>query len=223
MMAVHWSAVKNTKTILRNGIRKSKRGVFCFPLTGIASLDRWWAQAFRDWRPRTQYNGFVFRIVQEDLPARWSHWVFEGDTKLIQSLAELQRKVRETIIWRVGEKYRDHLQEQHALSWDDTNDAIRARLSANDSTSLRSKESDIRFLYDAIGAQLIVEDPNLVNRWKNEPGWMTYVLEDYQLVLSRSIDPRRIQRVISASQKSGRQRIRKLRLDRNDHHGSIAS
>jgi hypothetical protein len=72
MLAVHWSPVKNTKNILHNGIHKSKGGVYCFPLTGQPSLDKWWANAFRRRRPRTAYNGFVFRIVQSDLPA--SFW-----------------------------------------------------------------------------------------------------------------------------------------------------
>jgi predicted Zn-dependent protease len=37
MLVVHWSPVKNTRRILRTGIRKSPEGLFCFPLTGLAT------------------------------------------------------------------------------------------------------------------------------------------------------------------------------------------
>ena len=114
MLVVHWSPVKNTKNILRNGIRKTKRGLFCFPLTGHVHVDRWWAQAFRSWEPRTQYNGFVFRITQGDLPATFDHWGLAE--KSIFTVDELSMDLRERIAWWMALEqsgnHHEELQEQ---------------------------------------------------------------------------------------------------------------
>jgi hypothetical protein len=73
MLVVHWSPVKNTRRILKNGIRKSGRGVYCFPLTGDRSLDRYWRLLFRGGRP-LEYNGFVFRLTPDDIPVCFGHF-----------------------------------------------------------------------------------------------------------------------------------------------------
>ena len=44
MLAVHWSPVKNICHILRTVIRKSRHGLFCFPLAGDFYADRWWVK-----------------------------------------------------------------------------------------------------------------------------------------------------------------------------------
>jgi hypothetical protein len=77
MLAVHWTPVNNTKTILKNGITKSKKGLYCFPLTGHKSLDRWWINFFNQCgvRHKKKYNGIVFRLKQQDLPAYFGHWI----------------------------------------------------------------------------------------------------------------------------------------------------
>lgn len=46
MLAIHWTPVNNAKNILKKGIQKNKNGVYCFPLTGIAHLYRWWVNFF---------------------------------------------------------------------------------------------------------------------------------------------------------------------------------
>ena len=76
MLVIHWSAVKNTKKILKNGITKSKNGLYCFPLTGNKKLDHWWVTAFNQYgyrKHRVQYNGFIFKIEKEDMPACFGH------------------------------------------------------------------------------------------------------------------------------------------------------
>ena len=76
MLAIHWSPVNNTKRILKNGISKSKNGLYCFPLTGHKNIDHWWVKTFKTCRKgsRVQYNGFIFRIEQNDMPAYFGHW-----------------------------------------------------------------------------------------------------------------------------------------------------
>lgn len=65
MLVIHWSPVNNSKHILKNGIRKNQRGVYCFPLTGHRSLDKWWMKALKRYRKDgKKYNGFIFRVEE---------------------------------------------------------------------------------------------------------------------------------------------------------------
>ena len=110
MLAVHWTPVSNTKGILKNGITKSKKGLFCFPLTGHKFLDRWWLYFFNQCgvRARKQYNGIVFRLKQQDMPAYFGHWVGAINNsdfkKEITDLKTLGQEFREAITWRLGEE-----------------------------------------------------------------------------------------------------------------------
>ena len=96
MLAIHWSPVKNTKNILKNGITKSKTGLYCFPLTGNYTMDKRWISILS--RSRKRYNGFVFKIEKEDLPAVFDEWIgyTTGDKfKMeIKSLEELESRYR---------------------------------------------------------------------------------------------------------------------------------
>lgn len=73
MLAVHWSPVKNTKRILKNGISKSENGLYCFPLTGQKSVDQWWVINRWKYRKPSRYDGFIFKIEREDMPAYFGH------------------------------------------------------------------------------------------------------------------------------------------------------
>jgi len=109
MLAVHWAPVSATKRILKNGIVKSNKGLYCFPLTGHKALDRWWLNFFNQCgvRQRKKYNGIVFRVKQQDLPAYFGHWggATNQDTfkKEILTLKQLGIEFKKTIIWRLGE------------------------------------------------------------------------------------------------------------------------
>ena len=54
----------------------------------------------------------------------------------------------------------------------------------------------------------------IVEMLKGDPAFMTDVFENYQLILSRSIAPERIMRVISANSDSGRTRVQKSKQAR---------
>ena len=110
MLAVHWTPVSNTKTIFKNGITKSKKGLYCFPLTGLKSLDRWWIYFFNQCgaRQRKKYNGIVFRLKEEDMPAYFGDWIGATNRddfkKEITVLKTLGTEYRQTILWRIGEE-----------------------------------------------------------------------------------------------------------------------
>ncbi len=65
--------------------------------------------------------------------------------------------------------------------------------------------------FDAVGERLIREDPHLYSRYVRDPAWMKLVFEDYQIILSHSVDHTRIIRTIAATQRTGRQRLREHR------------
>jgi hypothetical protein len=188
MLAVHWAPVNNTKHILKNGIARSKRGVYCFPLTGHRSLDRWWIHFFNQCkvRPRKSYNGIVFRIEQEDLPAYFGHW--GGATnrdvfpKEILDLKQLGHQFRETILWRLGEE----------IARKDNLDAgIRDPAKWN-------------ALYLGLAELALRDDPRLFARKYNDQDFMGYAFEDYQIVLANPIPAKRIIKVLPQGNAFGR-------------------
>lgn len=178
MLAVHWTPVNNTKSILKNGIRKSKTGLYCFPLTGIQQLDKWWVNFFNQGRVRARkkYNGIVFRITQDDLPASFGHWV--GDLDLnITDLKTLESEYRETVLWRIGEQ-------------------IAADRSLED-----WKDSD-KFMPFAEAA--IKNNPGLLHEHMRSFDFMRFTFEDYQIILSKAIAADRIIKVIPQGNEFGR-------------------
>lgn len=183
MLVVHWSPVKNTKGILRNGITAGKDSAsHFFPLTGHRSVDRWWAQAFRSWRPRTQYNGFVVRLTDDDMPATFCHWIQwavdnGGHAPMRQSIDELTAEYRDTILWRIGETVAD---------------------------SSSGNEAEL-------GRKVVEADPEAYNRLRTDPNWMRWVFEDYEIKVFKSVPASRIQRAFAGSAKSGRQRRREFK------------
>lgn len=188
MLAIHWSPVKNTKRILRSGIRANKGRVFCFPLTGHDTVDRWWVRLFQHSKTCSigQYNGFVFRVTEEDLPAQFSDWIVDaiGQAKWFESLPELESEFRKMLLFRIGETYN------------------------------RMPESTVDL--ESLGEKLVREDPMLHSRFTQDPEWMNWVFSDYQIVLSGSVSAKRIIRTVAGSQQSGRQRVRKFRESIDD-------
>jgi len=195
MLAVHWTPVSNTKSVLKNGITKSKNGLYCFPLTGIRSLDRWWIHFFNQkysTRKRKKYNGIIFRIKQEDLPAYFGSW--PGATtrhdfeKEITSIKALGTEYRETLLWRLGE-------------------LLARNLNLNTSIWGHEKETEI-FL--KLADLEIQKSPKAFVQKTADINFMTYALEDYQIVLTKSIAANRILKVLPQGDEFGRvHRLRK--------------
>lgn len=188
MLAVHWTPVSNTKGILKNGITKSKKGLFCFPLTGHKSLDRWWLYFFNQCgvRARKQYNGIVFRLKQQDMPAYFGHWIGATNKsdfkKEITDLKTLGLEFREVITWRLGEEI--------------------ARNSGLDKGIYEFEK--INELYMGLADTEIKNHPNVLIEKMNSLDFMSYAFEDYQVVLSNSIAPDRIIKVIPQGNEFGR-------------------
>lgn len=187
MLAVHWAPVSKVKNILRKGITKSSNGLYCFPLTGHASVDRWWINFFNKYRVRERkpYIGIVFRILQEDLPGYFGHWI--GATtkdeyeKEITNLKELEQSFRQTIEWRLGE----------AFCWK------RGIKHPSDRTELDR-------LYKQLVTEEVMTNPSAISDALGDVGLMGYTFEDYQIVLSNSIPASRIIKLLPQSREFGR-------------------
>ena len=94
MLLIHWSKHNNTGDILKNGIRPHKRksqsedvgdisGVWCFPFTRNKTLNNNWKSNLKVWRQDvTNFNGFVFKLTEEDFP------IYAGDFSFIACFPE---------------------------------------------------------------------------------------------------------------------------------------
>lgn len=188
MLAIHWTPVNNTKTVLKNGIRKSKNGLYCFPVIGYKQLDKWWVNFFNQCgaREKKKYNGIVFRIKKSDLPAYFGHWLGATNRhefkKEITDLKSLGEQIRETILWRMGEEI-----------------ARNANLNKGiyDYNTLAK-------LYSDLATQEIITNKKALTERLNFLDFMSYTLSDYQIVLSQSISADRIIKVLPQGNEFGR-------------------
>lgn len=187
MLAVHWTPVSKTKIILKNGITKSKKGLYCFPLTGLKSLDRWWIYFFNQCgaRQRKKYNGIIFKLKQEDMPAYFGHWIGATNRddfkKEITSLKTLGAEFRQTILWRLGEEF--------------------AKKSNLDAIYDHEKQSE---LFLKLAELEIQKSPKTLTEKTADLDFMTFALEDYQIVLTNSISSDRILKVLPQGNEFGR-------------------
>ncbi len=188
MLAVHWTPVNDTKKVLKNGIRKSEKGLFCFPLTGHKHLDKWWVNFFNQCgvRHRKKYNGIVFRIKNEDLPAYFGHWIGATNRhnfkKEITDLKSFSKQYREILLWRMGEEI--------------------AR--ANNLDNEIYDYQIIDKLYSELADKELLNNTNALTERLNSIDFMSYTLDDYQIVLSNSISANRIIKVMPQGNEFGR-------------------
>ncbi|MDF2188536.1 hypothetical protein [Paraflavitalea sp. CAU 1676] len=188
MLTVHWTPVSKTKNILKNGITKSKKGLYCFPLTGHKAIDRWWLYFFNHCgvRQRMKYNGIVFRIKQQDLPAYFGHWIGATNRdifkKEIKTVKQLGVEFKNNITWRLGEML-----------------ARQANL-GNDIYDFDQRSE----LHLKLAEQEIAKSPKSLADKLNDLDFMTFALEDYQIVLTNSVPADRIVKLIPQGDEFGR-------------------
>ncbi len=90
MLLIHWTKQNNTNDIIKNGIKpnlrknednpeNSLKGVWCYPYTRTKTLNNHWKQVLKRSRKlNTNFNGFVFKLEEEDFP------LYAGDFGLIR-------------------------------------------------------------------------------------------------------------------------------------------
>jgi len=183
MLAIHWSPVSNTKKILKNGITKSKNGIYCFPLTGERAIDTWWVKAFNQYnfrKNKKKYNGFVFRIEKDYFRAYYGHWIgaTSKDTfhKPIKCIEELESEFRQSVLFRIGERL----------------------IGYPEAINLKNDEL-IEF-----AIKEVVKKKGIYYSSLEDVSFMSYIFEDMQMVLENSIPPKKIINVISSQNEFGK-------------------
>jgi hypothetical protein len=226
MLAVHWSPVKNTKKILKNGITKSKNGLYCFPLTGKKNIDQWWVMSFNLWRRRhrKQYNGFVFKIKKDDLPAVFDHgygYTSRDTFKMeINELKELELRYRERIINNIGKnivknnfnKSNEYIEiakiklKKYPHFYKSLDDPF--LLTDAFSDWLESKSIDeyepLIDVFIKTGRNELQQNPKLLKETLNDSEFLENAFSDWQIILSKSISPYRIIKIISNRDEYGK-------------------
>jgi hypothetical protein len=106
MLVVHWAKHNKTSSILANGIRPSYRrragarrnpkGVYVYPFSRNRTLIGNWRRNLKTWDARLgNYNGFIFRLVEEDFPLIAGYWFFNRsvpEESIVPSLAVLAER-----------------------------------------------------------------------------------------------------------------------------------
>ncbi|MEM6803366.1 MAG: hypothetical protein AAF696_18305 [Bacteroidota bacterium] len=188
MLAVHWTPVGNTKTILKNGIRKNKKGLFCFPLTGHPSVDRWWVRYFNttSGRKRKKYNGILFRITEADMPAFFGHW------EVANNWTDFNKEINSTKL--LGQKFRENLSFELGYRLASKQDLLKGIIDPEEFRGICIKEAE----------HALRKNPRSLNEILSTTDAMLESMSDFQIVLSHSIPPKRILRVIPQGNEFGK-------------------
>ncbi len=205
MLALHWSPAKNTKKILKTGITKSKIGLYCFPLTNIKSIDTWWAKALKFRRGNIAYNGFIFKISNEDFPAYFNSW--KGGVGLddfknpINNLIELRNEYDNLLALNVAKQAYGFTPEIYF----------------SDGMLYSDFPEDKVAEYIEKGKQLIKKDKKQIHNLLKEPRFVHNFLSTYQLILSNSIPKHRIEKVIPFERDYGKISIKEKKYKINNY------
>lgn len=186
MLVVHWSPVKNTKSILKDGITKNSNGLYCFPITGIRYVDKFWVDIFNS-KDRKKYNGFIFRLIEKDMPAYFGDWLGATNNdkfeKNIKSLKSLKLQYRANFLSKLGQSLLYYDKEYFKLTDEDF-----------------IAKAEIELKKESQKLSEILMDTEFLN-WS---------MEHLQIVISNSIKPNRIIKVVGQGDKTGR--IKRIQL-----------
>lgn len=106
MLVIHWAKQNQTSSILANGIRpsyrrrdgerKNTKGVYVYPFSRNKTLTGNWRRNLKTWDGSLgNYNGFIFRLVEEDFPLLAGYWFFNRsvpEESFVPSLAVLAER-----------------------------------------------------------------------------------------------------------------------------------
>jgi hypothetical protein len=109
MLVIHWANHNRTTSILGNGIRPSYRrrdgkssnpkGVYVYPFSRNKTLIGTWRRNLKTWDTQlANYNGFVFKLVEEDFPLIAGYWFSNRSAPrecTVSSLEQLSREYGE--------------------------------------------------------------------------------------------------------------------------------
>ncbi len=199
MKVIHWTPKEHKSQIMENGILITDTWISCSILTPFENLNRWWLDFLLNDK---EYVGIVFELEKNDFPLVHDHWIVDGHSEtnddleviaktryslneilssnpksVFGNLAELKRDYEQTIVWRIGNTV------------DESNYLDKAGI---------YKSDDKKIL--ASGLKLIKSNLKKAEKeFFNNPDFMEFVFEDYEVLLFKNIEPNRIEKVIQSN------------------------
>ena len=192
MKLIHWSSIENKESILENGIKISDTWTSCSILTSFHNLNRWWVDFLLN---KKEQIGFIFEISELDFPIVHSHWCIDtyqkqdDDLNVIEerrfNLSEISRDNPHCVFKNLSELKEDY---KRTIIW-----------RIGETISELGKDSD-ELIYQN-GLNLLESDSKKINEFLDNPDFMEFVFEDYEVLLFNEIKPDRIIKVISENEK----------------------
>lgn len=191
MKVIHWTPKENKEAILKEGILLQDTWISCAMLTPFHNLNCWWLDFYFK---EQKCVGVVFELKESDFPLVYSHWVVSEEKEydddlntisctrnnlkkvfaidpnaVLNSIEELKTEYKETIIWRIGDTVQDVSETNHNKIISSGNQIIQ-----------ENKSKAIQDFFD-------------------NPDFMEFVFEDYEMLIYNSIAPERIEKVIDST------------------------
>ena len=130
MLVIHWAKQNTTANILTYGLRpgyrrqpggarKNPKGVYVYPFSTNRTLCGTWRRNLKRWDNHiANYNGFVFRLHEDDFPILAGYWFFNRSNPVeawVQSLQELSAQFGDFFSGDIVDKREDGL----SYNWED--------------------------------------------------------------------------------------------------------
>ena len=200
MKLIHWTPKEHKDQILEKGLLISDTWVSCAILTPFEKLNRWWLDfLLKD----KNYVGIIFELQEHDFPLVHSHWSidthteydddFEVISKRRYTLNELQSSNPNTVFDNIESLKQDY---QQTILW-------RIGNTVDDSDYLDNNgvyQSDDKKII-ASGLDLIKSNPEKARLdFFDNPDFMEFVFEDYEILLFKPVSSKRIETIIQANE-----------------------
>lgn len=199
MKVIHWTPKENKSQILEKGILITDTWISCSILTPFKNLNNWWLDFLLNDK---EYIGIIFELERNDFPLVHSHWCIDSHTEydndfeivskkrynlneilssnpksVFNDLKGLKHDYEQTIVWRIGNTI--------------------------DESSYLNKDGIYRLDDKKIissGLKLIKSNPKKAEKdFFDNPDFMEFVFEDYEILLFKNIEPNRIEKVIQVN------------------------
>lgn len=193
MKVIHWTPKENKESILQNGLQIQDTRIAYSILTPFDNLNRWWLD-FSLLETGKEYIGFIFELNTSDFPLVHHHWCASTYQELGDNLEitlnrryrldeilkdnpngvystkdELKKGYKETILFRIGETT-DEVEDVYELDYE------------------RVEE---------LGYDIIKKDnEKAFQDFFDDPDFMEFTFEDYQVLLFNDISPERLETII---------------------------
>ncbi|MEO1033267.1 MAG: hypothetical protein AAFX55_17820 [Bacteroidota bacterium] len=191
MKLIHWSSKEHKESILEKGIKISDTWTSCSILTPFHNLNRWWVDFLLN---KKEQIGFVFELSESDFPIVHSHWCIDTYQKLDDDLNVIEEKRH-----NLSEILRDN---PHAVfkNLSELKEDYKRTIIWRIGGTISKLGKDSNELVYQNGIDLLNSDPKKINEFLDNPEFMEFVFEDFEVLLFNEIKPDRIIKVVSENE-----------------------